>query len=146
MAGRRESKVIPMNTVGNALNEAASNLREKGADEGKVLAAREQAYLEANRDRLRALLLDAIRGEVENLLATVGDKVVDGFSKAYVAHCEDEPETLRKWKYRVGLGVTIQPLAGSYGVTAACRYGMSRKHVSDGRAVQLQLPMRESGS
>lgn len=146
MAGRRDSKVIPMNAVGDALKGAAADLRGKGVDEGKVLAARNQDFLDANRDRLRVVLLEAIRGEVENLLASVGDKVVDGFGKAYVAHCEDEPDTERQWKFKVGLGVTILPLGGTYEVTAACRYGMSRKHVSDGRAVQLQLPVRESGS
>lgn len=139
-------KVIPIGTVGEAMDKAAAKLADAGVKPEVINAEKLRSALDSDLPALVSLLIDGIKAEFNALVDEHGVKIVHGFSKAYVAHCEDEPDSEKKWKFKLGVGVTITPMGSSYGITAACRHGITRKHVSLGRMVQLQLPLSGHGS
>lgn len=140
---RKPRKTPPLAVVGDALDEAAREKLEGDPDAtGKAKGIR--AAMEINGDDLERMvqIREAIKQELNALVDERFARIFKSFASAYQAFCEDQPDSERKWKYPVGMKVTLTPMGDSIGVLASCGYSVRRTHVGGGRMVQMDLPMQ----
>lgn len=94
-------------------------------------------------DEQEAGLLQGIKDELAAYIDQNGRAMLEVFAANYTNWLAENPTTDKAFKWRGGLSVVISPWRSEFGIAIASKHSVSKKLLSEGRVVQLELLKRD---